>query len=483
MAGKILYWMFNGMVSIRPILLITNFNLQISGKKILRSLNLEIFDKEITILMGPSGTGKSTLLRTLAGLNQSNPQIKISGDILYQDKNLFNTLEKPVLVQQKLIHLTNTVKENILSHLPNRSELELPEQMSLIQQIAQDYDQAWILDNLNRSTATLERYLSKILAILNTMLSHPTLLMLDEPTTGLTDQEATLVHDLIRTIAKTTPILIVSHHIQRSKKLANRVALLANGCIQEENFTENFFNHPKNEITKQFLKTGSCAELSMQELDQLEQKVFDPQSAIIPQNDDLNQQDITEIINDYDAESILLSTDPALTFLDHHPQARSQARGPKGFVWLIRGRLAGTPCPGIVRETMLDLRYLKDAGITELISLTEEIFNPMKAKALGIDVSHFPIVDMSAPSLKDAQCFCQNLDQKIAQQKTIAIHCKAGLGRTGTMLAAYYLWKAPTETTAQQAIDYIRSLNHQMIQSQQQINFLYDFSAHLKKAH
>ena len=51
------------------------------------------------------------------------------------------------------------------------------------------------------------------------------------------------------------------------------------------------------------------------------------------------------------------------------------------------------------------------------------------------------------------------------------------------MLAAYYFWKAPTETTAQQAIDYIRSLNHQMIQSQQQINFLYDFSAHLKKAH
>ena len=105
--------------------------------------------------------------------------------------------------------------------------------------------------------------------------------------------------------------------------------------------------------------------------------IRNPQSAIIPQNDDLNQQDITEIINDYDAESILLSTDPALTFLDHHPQARSQARGPKGFVWLIRGRLAGTPYPGIVRETMLDLRYLKDAGITELISLTEEIFNPI----------------------------------------------------------------------------------------------------------
>lgn len=79
--------------------------------------------------------------------------------------------------------------------------------------------------------------------------------------------------------------------------------------------------------------------------------------------------------------------------------------------------MAGTPCPGIVGETMLDLGYLKDVGITELISLTEEMFNPLKAKVLGIDVSHFPIIDMSVPSLKDAEWFCQNLDQKITEQK------------------------------------------------------------------
>ena len=175
------------MIDTIPILLISNLDLYISGKKILRSLNLEIFDKEITIIMGPSGTGKSTLLRTLAGLNYDNPQIEISGHILFRGKNLLNSLEKPALVQQKLTHLTNTVKENILSHLPNRSNLGLLEQISVIKKITQNYDQAWILDNLNHSTAILERYQSKILAIICTILSNPMILMLDEPTAGLTD--------------------------------------------------------------------------------------------------------------------------------------------------------------------------------------------------------------------------------------------------------------------------------------------------------
>ena len=463
------------MIDTIPILLISNLDLYISGKKILRSLNLEIFDKEITIIMGPSGTGKSTLLRTLAGLNYDNPQIEISGHILFRGKNLLNSLEKPALVQQKLTHLTNTVKENILSHLPNRSNLGLLEQISVIKKITQNYDQAWILDNLNHSTAILERYQSKILAIICTILSNPMILMLDEPTAGLTDDEAILVHDLIIKISKTVPIVIVSHHIQRSKELANRVVLLANGCVQEENNTETFFNDPKNELTKQYLKTGSCAEISAHDLDnlELEQENFDLKNITNLKNNKFNQ-------NKYNFPPINQCTASKISYLNHNLEAKSQSRGPKGFVWLIRGRLAGTPCPGIVGETMLDLGYLKDVGITELISLTEEMFNPLKAKVLGIDVSHFPIIDMSVPSLKDAEWFCQNLDQKITEQKIIAIHCKAGLGRTGTMLAAYYLWKAPTETTAQQAIDYIRSLNHQMIQSQQQINFLYSFSEYIK---
>lgn len=472
------------------ILEIKHFNLQIVRpqgrvKKILRSIHFSVPKKGIVIILGPSGTGKSTLLRTLAGLNDLNPDIQMSGEILYQGQNLFNAEQRPVLVEQKITHITNTVKENILSHLPHRSQIMQSEQNTVIAGLCEQYQQGWMIQHLTQPVLKLERHEQRLLSIFCAVLSSPALLMLDEPTAGLTDTAAILIHDLIRMIARNIPVLMISHHIARTKMLADHVVLIANGTVQEYNNTEDFFAHPQNEMTRQYLRTGSCAELSADELDAMELQaqievspsdLQEDQSASIEKSPNISPQ---LNVDPRSRDGFIGVDDQDLGLIQHDPDAKSQYIGPRGFVWLIRGRLAGTPAPGVVGNTRDDLLALKAAGVTNLISLTEQMFESAEAEQFGIEITHFPITDMQAPSLMQAHQFCLDVTEKLLAQRVIAIHCKAGLGRTGTMLAVYDLWLSQGRKTAQQAIQHIRSLNGLMIQSTQQTDFLDEFAEYL----
>ena len=166
---------------------------------------------------------------------------------------------------------------------------------------------------------------------------------------------------------------------------------------------------------------------------------------------------------------------PALTI-------KSRFMGPRGFVWLIPGRLAGTPWPGIVRDTDEDLDALRNVGITRLVSLTEIPFDEAQAARFGIRCANVPIPDMHAPTLAAACDFCRDTDQWLQAGETVAIHCKAGLGRTGTLLAVYWLWNGQGQYSAIQAIEYVRRMESGMIQSQAQVDFLSEFADWLQAA-
>lgn len=163
------------------------------------------------------------------------------------------------------------------------------------------------------------------------------------------------------------------------------------------------------------------------------------------------------------------------------PPTPSAARGPRGFTWLLAGRLAGTPWPGIVQPLGYDLDALRSVGVTRLVSLTEEPFDAAIALPYGIVCESCPMPDMHPPTPEQARHLCGAIDAWLLHGDVVAVHCRAGLGRTGTVLAAYWLWRAGGALGAVRALEDVRRLEPGWVQSRAQVDFLEEFARDLTR--
>src|SRR5690606_32154863 len=107
--------------------------------------------------------------------------------------------------------------------------------------------------------------------------------------------------------------------------------------------------------------------------------------------------------------------------------AVSEALGPRGFAWLLPGRLAGTPRPGVVGDVDYDLTALRRVGVSALVSLTRQPLAAQDLERANLRAHWYPIPDMGAPTLDQAMEICRCIDRLLGDGEAVAVHCRAGL--------------------------------------------------------
>lgn len=243
----------------------------------IKDLTLTINDGDVMCIIGPSGTGKSTLLTclnllreptagkifindmeiTAKGFNPENARRKIS--MVFQSFNLFNhltVLENLVIPQIDILKISKKkAEEKALSCL---------EKVGMLKQIEKYPDEI--------SGGQKQR-----VAIARALVMDPEVILFDEPTSALDPVMVKEVENVIKTLGQEgRTMVIVTHDMNFAKNVANRVVYLDQGGVYEDGTPEQIFNHPKRARTKAFIESLTVLKMSVHsnyDIDSMNQKV------------------------------------------------------------------------------------------------------------------------------------------------------------------------------------------------------------------
>lgn len=420
-----------------PLLELRGLGVAFGKKIVLSEISLSVPDCGVVILLGPSGTGKSTLLRTLAGLSAANPSFRTWGSAFYRGAPL-NDRERPELVAQSAKLMMSSVLENIVINLPERNQLTHLMQRELAQRMLKRAHLCELYEKLDEPVVNLPLALQRHLSILRQIAAGPRLLCIDEPTTGLNEVESSRLLTYIREEATRRAIIVVLHNQQHARMLGGKAVLIAGGYVQEQQYIPQIFEAPISDAAREFARNGTCT-------------VASPGTP---------------------AEFLDESLPPPKPLPSAALNYSGCAAGPRGFLWLKRNKLAGTPQPGVYFDMEYDLKALQRVGVTTLVTLTESALDETRLSPFNMKSIWEPIPDMAAPNAEQGIRLCQKIEQLLNQHEVVAVHCRAGLGRTGTILAAQLIWEG---AGALDALETVRSIEPRWVQSQTQVEFLEEF--------
>lgn len=223
---------------------IAGLRFQPNGQAILDGLDLELSGEGISVVLGPNGTGKTLLLRLLAGLLPADGGSIRWGGAAQPDGRLAMVFQQPMLLRLSVFtNVEFALRPQALSTAERRARTtEVLERVGLAHR---HQDGARLLSGGERQRLALARAWAV----------RPRLLLLDEPTASLDPSATEQVERIIREIrTEGAKVLMTTHNLGQATRLADDIVFLADGRVQEHAAAQRFFAHPQSPAARAFLQ-------------------------------------------------------------------------------------------------------------------------------------------------------------------------------------------------------------------------------------
>jgi phosphate transport system ATP-binding protein len=242
---------------------VKNLDFYYGAYQALKSINMPVYDKQVTALIGPSGCGKSTFLRSFNRMHDLYPGNRYEGEIrLYPDN--VNVLAPNVdaievrmrisMVFQKPNPFPKSIYENVAYGLRVRGENA---RRTLNEKVEQALTGAalWneVKDRLDEPAFNLSGGQQQRLCIARALATDPEILLFDEPTSALDPIATASIEELIHDLKAKVTIVIVTHNMQQAARVSDYTAYMYLGELIEYGVTDEIFIKPKKKQTEDYI--------------------------------------------------------------------------------------------------------------------------------------------------------------------------------------------------------------------------------------
>jgi phosphate transport system ATP-binding protein len=245
----------------RQVFDINDLNLWYGDHHALKNINFPINKKEITAIIGPSGCGKSTFIKTLNLMINYVPNVKMTGEINFNEQNILDDkidlveLRKNVgMVFQKGNPFPQTIYDNVaygprIHGIKKKVHLDEIVIKSLMDVALWDE----VKDRLNTPALGLSGGQQQRLCIARALATKPDVLLMDEPTSALDPISTLKIEELILELKEKYTIVIVTHNMQQASRVSDKTAFFLMGELIELDSTSNIFSMPKDSRTEGYI--------------------------------------------------------------------------------------------------------------------------------------------------------------------------------------------------------------------------------------